>query len=159
MQETRPENLGSYSIIDKPAIFGKNVYVGNYVHIRPEVFIGDNTEIRDYCFLAEGCKIGSNTRIMQYSNIGSGVIIGNNCFISAGVIITNDRKIQWPKKPDGSWLKEPPIIMDNVLIGAGAIILAGILIGSGCKIGAGSVVTESTMPGLTYIGNPARAKQ
>jgi galactoside O-acetyltransferase len=147
---------GKYVIIDERVLIGENVYIGNYVHLRPEVVIGDNTEVRDFCFLAEACKIGSNTRIMQYSNIGSGTVVGNWCFIGPRVITTNDREITYPKLPGGFWEKFPPVICDNVRIGAGVVILPGVVIEKNCRIGAGSVVTRSTKEGLTYFGNPAK---
>ena len=47
-------------------------------------------------------------------------------------------------------------IMDDVWIGAGAIILGGITIGSGSTVGAGSVVTKSVPERVVVAGNPAK---
>lgn len=147
---------GKYCIIDEPISIGKDVFIANYVHIRPNVEIGDKSEIRDYCFLAEGCKIGKNTRIMQKSNIGSDTVIGDNCFIGVGVITTNDREITYPKPANGYWKKEPPIIEDNVRIGSGALILPGVTIKEGTRIGAGAIVANDTESGKTYICDKAK---
>lgn len=147
---------GRYCVIDEPIIIGKDVFIANYVHIRPDVKIGDKSEIRDHCFLAEGCKIGRNTRIMQYSNIGAWTSVGDNCFIGVRVTTTNDHDISYPKSPSGHWKCEPPIIEDNVRIGSGAIILPGVTLAKNSRIGAGAVVTKSTESGFTYIGSPAK---
>ena len=47
-------------------------------------------------------------------------------------------------------------IMDDVWIGAGAIILEGIAIVSGSKVGAGSVVTKLVPERVVVAGNPAK---
>jgi acetyltransferase-like isoleucine patch superfamily enzyme len=145
---------GLYTIIDGPFYHGNDIYVGNYVHIRPDVYIGNRSEIRDFCFIAQGVSVGDNTRIFQYANIGAGTKIGNNCFIGLGVATLNDKHIAWPDK--GDWIPNPPIIEDYVRIGARAIIMPGVALRTGSRIGAGAIVTKSTEPGKTYAGTPAR---
>lgn len=145
---------GLYTIIENPFDCAENVYIGNYVHIRPNVIIGNNSEIRDYCFIAGNVSIGFNTRIYQYSNIGFGTKIGNNCFIGLGTCTLNDKEIAYPIK--GDWKPEPPIIENNVRIGVRSIIMPGIVIAEGTRIGAGSIVTKNTLPEKTYAGIPAR---
>lgn len=149
------KNVGLYSIVDDNVTIGNNVYIGNYVHIRPGVVIGDNTEIRDYCFLAEGCVIGNNCRVYQYANIGSEVVVGNWCYIGAKTIITNDKELGWPKHKPDDWVKEPAVIEDHVKIGVGAVILPGVTLSKGSRIGAGAVVANNTEKNKTYIGIPA----
>ena len=46
--------------------------------------------------------------------------------------------------------------MDDVWIGAGAIILGVVTIGSGSTVGAGSVVTKSVPERVVVAGNPAK---
>ena len=145
---------GLYSIIEKPFKYGNHVYIGNYVHIRPNVIIGNNSEIRDYCFIAGDVSVGFNTRIYQYANIGFGTKIGNNCFIGLGTCTLNDKEISYPLK--GDWKPEPVIIEDNVRVGVKVIIMPGVVIAEGSRIGAGSIVTKNTLPGRTYAGVPAR---
>ena len=50
----------------------------------------------------------------------------------------------------------PPMIEDDVSIGAGAGILPGVRLGRGCLVGAGAVVTRDVEPYQTVVGNPAR---
>jgi len=149
------EAMGSqYVIIDPNFIRGHNVYIGNFVHIRPNVTIGDDSEIRDYCFIAEGAKIGRNTIIYQYSDMCAGIIVGDYCFIGVGCITGNDKIIAYPDK--SKFIATPPIIEDRVRVGLHCAILPGVMLAEGCVIGAGSVVTKSTEPWKTYAGNPAR---
>ena len=148
--------MGEFQIIEQPVKIGKGGFLGNYIHIRPNVVIGDFSEIRDSCFLAVGCIIGKNTQSMQYSNICCDAVIGDYCFIGMGVIFTNDSQISYPLKQGEKWEKKPPVVENYVRIGSGAILLPGIVLREGSRIGAGSVVTKSTEPGFTYIGNPAK---
>lgn len=49
-----------------------------------------------------------------------------------------------------------PVIGDNCLIGAGAVLLGGIRIGSNVKIGAGAVICKDVPDGCTVVSQPAR---
>lgn len=50
--------------------------------------------------------------------------------------------------------KKAPIIGNNCLIGAGAIIVGGIKIGDNVKIGAGAVVSTDISDGCTVVSQP-----
>lgn len=146
--------IGQYCIIEHPFIHGKDNWIGNYVHIRPNVTIGDKVELRDHIFIGPDVYVGENTRIYQFCNIAAGTVIGRDCFIGMGVMTQNDKEIDYPCR--GEWKNEAPIIGNNVRIGAGALILPKVVLADNCRIGAGAVVTKSTEPGFTYVGNPAR---
>jgi len=74
-------------------------------------------------------------------------MIGDDCFISHGVMFTNDRF------KGREW--EPTHIGNRVKIGTNATLLP-VSICDDVVIGAGSVVTKDiTEPGV-YAGNPAR---
>ena len=49
-----------------------------------------------------------------------------------------------------------PVIGDDCLIGAGAILLGGIRIGDHAKVGAGAVVNTDVPEGGTVVCQPAR---
>jgi len=152
--------VGLYTIIDEDVEIAEDCYIGNYVHIRPGVRIGPKSEIRDYAWISENVIIGTNSRVYQKCSIGMGTVIGNDCFIGAGTITADDKKIAWPKKdfenyPDYGYDKQPPVIEDGVKVGMGSRILPGVILRKGCTIGMGAVVTKSTKPGKTYVGIPA----
>lgn len=50
----------------------------------------------------------------------------------------------------------PPVLGDDVYIGAGASILGEISVGDGAAIGAGAVVVKDVAPGVSVVGVPAR---
>ena len=54
------------------------------------------------------------------------------------------------------------VVEDHVYVGTGAVIRQGtsdkpLVLGRGCIIGMGAVVTKDVAPGVTVVGNPARA--
>jgi acetyltransferase-like isoleucine patch superfamily enzyme len=149
------EGVGKYCIFDGPDTIeiGDDVFIGNYVHIRPDVTIGNWSHIRDHCFIAEGVEIGHNTRVYQFCNIGAWTKIGSDCFIGVGTVFANDKQICWPDATE--FVPRPPVVEDKVKIGMNATILPGVILAEGCVIGAGSVVTKSTEPNAVYVGNPA----
>lgn len=67
--------------------------------------------------------------------------IGANCRIYQNVTI-------------GEVHKKAPVIGDDVLIGAGAVLIGGIRIGNRVKIGAGAVVRVSVPDGCTVTAPP-----
>jgi len=155
--EKRNYHLGQYSIIDEDVTIGKDVWIGNYVHIRPRVLLSDGCDIRDYCFIAEGAQLGENTRCGMYANVCANAIVGSEVYIGSKAILTNDKTIDPKWKGPKTYIA--PVIEDEVRIGVAAVILPGVRLGKGSKIGAGAVVAHDTEPGVTYVGVPARAKR
>lgn len=61
---------------------------------------------------------------------------------------------------NGKWDKNSvPIIGDNVLIGAGAVILGAVRIGDNVRIGANAVVLTDVPNGCIAVGVPAQIKK
>ncbi len=52
--------------------------------------------------------------------------------------------------------KKAPVIGDNCLIGAGAVIIGGVKIGSHVKVGAGAVVSTDIPDGCTVVSQAVR---
>ena len=68
--------------------------------------------------------------------------IGENCWIYQNVTI-------------GEINRKAPVIGDNCLIGAGAIIVGGITVGNNVKIGAGAIVNMDVPDGSTVVSQPS----
>lgn len=99
------------------------------------------------CEIPSGVKIGNGTVFCHFALgvvLHERTIIGSNCKIYQNVTIGSRNSIG------------PPIIEDNVLIGAGAIILGKIIIGEGSAIGAGAVVLKDVPPYSVITGNPGK---
>lgn len=69
--------------------------------------------------------------------------IGENCWIYQNVTI-------------GEVNRKAPVIGNNCLIGAGAVLIGDIRIGNDVKIGAGAVVNTNIPDGCTVVAQPAR---
>lgn len=105
-------------------------------------------------------------------HIGAGAFLNFNCIVLDVVRVTIGERSQigpgvqlltadHPKDPglrrQGLEFGRPITIGSDVWIGGGAIVLPGVSIGDGAVVGAGSVVTRDVPPGVTVMGNPARA--
>lgn len=123
---------------------GRNVNVEHGATFAPaaEVSIGDNSGIGLNAFIAGGVVIGSN------------VMMGPNCTILG--INHEIGRTDVPMISQGYSRPQPPIIEDDVWIGANVTILPGRRIGTGAVIGAGAVVASDVSPWSIVAGNPAR---
>lgn len=69
--------------------------------------------------------------------------VGENCWIYQNVTI-------------GEVNRKAPIVGDNCLIGAGAVLIGDIKIGNNVKIGAGAVVNTDVPDNCTVVSQPVR---
>lgn len=96
--------------------------------------IGRNTTFHHH---GVGCVVHENT------------VIGDNCHIFQNVTLGS----RWSNgKLDGG----APIIGNNVLIGAGAVIIGEIVIGDNSHVGANAVVLSDVPENSIVVGVPAR---
>jgi len=149
--------------MNKPTILSagiKNVQFGEGVVVVEPVNlygcdIGNNCKIGPFVEIQQSVKIGESTKIQSHSFICEGVIIGKDCFIGHGVMFVND--LFRDGKPAGGdkskWGRS--VIGNRVSIGSNATILPVEIIDD-CVIGAGAVVTKDILIKGIYAGNPAR---
>ena len=94
-------------------------------------------------------EIGEGT-VIGYQGVGVVIhkkcIIGKNCHISQNVTLGGGGV------PDGGL----PILGDNVLLGAGAVVLGNVHIGNNARIGANAVVLSDIPANAVAVGVPAR---
>ena len=97
-------------------------------------YVGPGAVIRGIPSLPHGLR---GIFISRYAELGA------NCRIYQNVTI-------------GEVNGQAPLIGDNCLIGAGAVLIGNIKIGSGVKIGAGAVVFADVPDGCTVVAQPPR---
>lgn len=97
-------------------------------------YIGPDTVIKNDLSLPHGLH---GIFISRYAEIGE------NCCIYQNVTI-------------GEVDRKAPVIGDNCLIGAGAVIIGDIKIGNNVRIGAGAVVYINVPDGCTVVSQPMR---
>jgi serine O-acetyltransferase len=102
------------------------------------------------CDIYPGIKFGKNNYIAHPNNIliGKTTEIGNNNKIYPNCIMAANLKND--KFLSENNIRRHPKIMDNCIIGAGAILLGPIIIGNNSIIGAGSIVTKN-VPDNTIV--------
>lgn len=88
----------------------------------------------------------SNGIVLGASAIGKNVTIFQNTTLGA-------------KYADFVYREEDrPVVLDDVTIGAGAVVLGGVTIGPNAAIASNSLVTESVAPDCLAIGVPAKSR-
>ena len=137
----------------RDVIFGQNCKVIEPVNLF-ECKLGNNVFIGPFVEITKGVSIGDNTRISSHSFVCELVTIGKDCFVSHGVVFTNDL-FKNGKLGGGINNWHSTNIGNSVLIGSNSTILP-VNITSGCVIGAGSVVTRDCQIKGVYAGNPAK---
>lgn len=121
-----------------------DVHAGNTV-ILDEVHIGEGSLLCPFTCLTSNIKIGKFFHANIYSYVAHDCVIGDYVTFAPGVKCNGNIHIE-----------------DHAYIGTGAVIKQGtpdkpLVIGKGAVVGMGAVVTKSVPPGVTVVGNPARA--
>lgn len=111
----------------------------------------------------DNCRVGPGAILCDNVTLTSDLIVGAHFHANIYSYVAHDCVI-------GDFVTFAPAVKangnvrieDDVYIGTGAIIRPGLpgkplVIGRGAIIGMGAVVTKSVPPGVTVVGNPARA--
>lgn len=88
-----------------------------------------------------GLKLGHGAR---------GVILHPRATIGDRVTLFHEVTVGVARRND-----EVPVVMDDVLLSAGARVLGMVTVGAGATVGANSVLLTDADPGGTYLGVPA----
>jgi acetyltransferase-like isoleucine patch superfamily enzyme len=138
----------------KDVTFGKNVTIVSPVNVY-ECTIGDECFIGPFVEIQKGVVIGNRCKIQSHAFICELVMIGDDCFISHGAMFINDLFSSGGPARGNKSLWKATRIGNNVSIGTNATILP-VTIVNNVVIGAGAVVTKDILEPGVYAGNPAR---
>lgn len=97
--------------------------------------------------IPRGAKFGPGLLIHHFGGIiiNPECEVGANCTMRHGVTLGSNK--------DGG---APPVLEDDVTLGAYAQVLGNVTVGSGSTVGAMTVVLQDIPPGSTAVGVPAR---
>lgn len=87
------------------------------------------------CYINIGAYVGGGTMVDTWATVGSCAQVGRNVHLSGGVGIGG---VLEPAQA------QPVIIEDNAFIGSRCILVEGVLIRAGAVLGAGVTITSST---------------
>jgi acetyltransferase-like isoleucine patch superfamily enzyme len=133
--------------------FGNDVIITEPVNLY-ECVIGDGTFVGPFVEIQRNAQIGQRCKIQSHSFICELVTIGDDCFISHGAMFINDVFAGGGPAQGNRSLWKATVIGNNVSIGTNATILP-VTIVDNVVVGAGAVVTHDILEPGIYAGNPA----
>lgn len=115
------------------------------VIIMDDVEIGEGAILSPFVTLTSNIRIGRHFQANLYSYVEHDCVIGD--FVTFAPAVRCNGNV---------------VVEDHAYIGTGAILKQGkpgapLVIGRGAVVGMGAVVTKNVPPGVTVVGNPARA--
>ncbi len=124
-------HIGAGSMIEPPfyCVYGRNIYLGDFVYLNVLCTILDCNEVR----------------------IGNHVMFGPNVQVYCAAHL-----LEAEPRNRGLEVARRIVIEDNVWVGGAAILLPGVTIGRNAVVGAGAVVTHDVAANMVVAGNPAR---
>ena len=143
------EQIAASATIGDWVVMGQDVKVWQYATICDGAELGDRCVIGSCAWIGKGVVMGDDCRIQHGVFLPNGTQIGHRVFFGPNASLTDDR---YPIVNNPDYVAEPPIIGNDVSIGAGAVILPGVRIWDGAMIGAGAVVTRDVAPGVLVRG-------
>jgi acetyltransferase-like isoleucine patch superfamily enzyme len=144
----------SCCVVDPSAHIGRNTTIWHFANIERDVVILEDCLVGSGVYIGRGSRIEAGVRMQDKAHVTAGTYVGNRVFIGHYVVMCNDNH---PVVKNPTFVPNPPVLEDDCSIGGGAVILGGVKIGKGAMVGAGAVVTRDVPPGMTVVGNPARA--
>lgn len=119
--------------------------IANNSILMDDIILGEGSIISPFVTITSNVKIGKCFQANLYSYIAHDCVVGD--FVTMAPRVCCNGNV---------------VIEDNVYIGTSAVIKQGtpekpIVIGEGAVVGMGAVVTKSVPPGVTVVGNPAKA--
>lgn len=142
--------------VERDVIIGEGCRIWHFTVIGARVRVGARCVIGSCCYIGHDSILGDDVHLNHGTFVPNGSRLGDRVFVGPNVTFTDDKH---PRVNHPHYTAEPPIVEDDVNIGAGAVILPGVWLGHGCTVGAGAVVTRSIPPGETWVGNPGRRLQ
>lgn len=104
------------------------------------------------CAHRHGGYIGADAIIKEIPSLPHGM---HGIYISTFAEIGHGCRI-YQNVTIGEVNRKAPVVGDNVLIGAGAVLIGDIKIGNNVKIGAGAVVNKNIPDNCTVVSQPIR---
>jgi UDP-3-O-[3-hydroxymyristoyl] glucosamine N-acyltransferase len=148
--------LGPHAVIYFDVQIGENTLVGDGASIREGCRVGKRCILSRNVTVNYNTHIGDRTKIMDLTHITGNCRIGSGVFISIHVSTVNDNVVANQVYDEASM--QGPILEDDVIVGAGAILLPGVRLGKGCFVAAGSIVTRDVGANVFVLGAPARPR-
>lgn len=141
------------SIVYTDVVLGDRVVTGVNVLLREHTLVGDDAVIGSASIVEGHVRMGDQVVLQSGVYLPTGTVLGDRVFVGPRAVLTNDR---YPLRQRASYRPEPPVLEDDVTVGANATLLPGVRVGEGAMVAAGAVVTKDVPRWTLAVGSPAR---
>lgn len=128
---------------------GDRVLIGPFCTVSMGARLGDDVKLDPYCRVDDS-SVGARTRLLYGARVHSEARVGADSLIGGNVPDRTEigdrvkhfgRLVHIPRGTDWDGDMDPsPIIGDDVLIGANALLVGGVRVEDGAQIGAGATI-------------------
>lgn len=134
---------------NKECAVGDRVRIGPFCTVSMGASLGDDVKLDPYCRVDDSA-VGARTRLLYGARVHSEARVGSDSFIGGNVpdrtaigdrVKHFGRLVHIPRGTDWDGDVDPsPIIGNDVLIGANALLVGGVRVEDGAEIGAGATI-------------------
>ncbi|MBI5719984.1 MAG: acetyltransferase [Burkholderiales bacterium] len=115
-------------------------FVHASAQVSPSARLGAGALVLQQALLGPHCVLGDLVRVSPRACIGHDTVIGSRAVVAPAATVSGRVRIG-----------------EGAYIGAASVIAPEVVIGAGAVVGLGAVVLRDVPPGVTVVGNPARA--
>ncbi len=146
-------HIRSHTVVYRGVQAGRRLSTGHGVLVRQGSMLGDDVSIGSHTILEHHVTIGDRVRVHSSVFIPEYTTLRTGSWVGPGVIFTNAK---YPNRPNTKDHLAGVTVMEDAVVGAGAVLLPGVTIGCGAIVGAGAIVTRDVRQNAVVYGDRAR---
>ncbi len=145
--------IGHFAVIESDASLADGAFVGHHAAIGSGAYIGESTRVGPFASIGSGVRIGDGCVIGSHVVLHDGTHIGDSVRIDDGAVIGKQPMRAPNSAVTQDQRKDPAVIGNRCLLGAGVVLYAGCLLGEKVLVADLATIREDVTVGdFTIVG-------